>query len=207
MRTSKIFSLRFFIVVTALVILMGCGSRVSKTDTDNKAQQNKTVGHDVQPSLVEDGIRQSNFIEGIKEIPFKVTPLLFEVHSKNEPVIVTINDTLEPEKLGMQDDLLDYSIYLYVHPLDIGYWYRQNPASPQEKWTSQANLSLYWVNEAGGFLSRRTVRNGWGFEIIAVLIKQSLSKTLPEIVFNLEDLIKVKGVHVVSEIRTAIVKR
>jgi len=148
--------------------------------------------------------------EGIKEKEFEASPQAFEVYAKNNPFIVTIHDTLDLDKLKIsRNDLLNYNIYLYVHPLDVDYWYRQSPSIAEEKWTAQANLSLEWSsnNIYSGYLSNREVKNGQGFQIIAVMMKQSLSKTLPEIVQNLEDLTKVKGVHIVSGIRTTIVKK
>jgi len=107
--------------------------------------------------------------------------------------------------------LLDYNIYLYVHPLDHRtYWERQGQAPATVKWMAQANLNL-----GVRFIP---INDGDGFQIIAVLVKQSssvtiseakknISDTLPEKVRNLRELRKLEGVHFVSEIRTVIFKR
>jgi hypothetical protein len=48
------------------------------------------------------------------------------------------------------------------------------------------------------------IEDGQGFQIIAVLVKQSSLGELPQHVESLGYLKKVKGVHIISEIRTAI---
>jgi hypothetical protein len=201
MKVSKNLRLRFFILMVVFGILMGCGSIASQPDTAKKEQQIQENIGDKQK------VRQATGTY-TKEIPFKVTPLRFEVYSD----IFTICDTLNLENLNIAPgDLLDYNIYLYVHPLDHRtYWERQGPAAASVKWMAQADLKV----------GRRIIpiRDGNGFQIIAVLVRQSLSvtddeakknisDTLPGTVRNLGELRQLEGVHIISEVRTAIFRR
>jgi hypothetical protein len=131
----------------------------------------------------------------IKESTFKVTPLQAEVYSKDEHVSVTISDILNLEKLGLSSgDLLDYNIYLYVHPLNADGWWRQNPATANTKWTAQAYL---------GGIGQYSAIDGEVFEIAALLAGQ----TPPDRVANLGILREMTDIHLISEIRQMTVRR
>ena len=98
MKISKNLRLSFFILTLVLGILMGCGSRVSQPDTAKEERQIRENKGDKQKVRQDTGTY-------IKEIPFKVTPLRFEVYSD----IVTICDTLNLEELKISPGgLLDY---------------------------------------------------------------------------------------------------
>ncbi len=133
----------------------------------------------------------------IKESTFKVTPLQSEVYSKDEHVSVTISDILNLERLGItSSDLLDYNIYLYVHPLNADGWWRQNPATANTKWTAQA-----YLGGEGEF----SAKDGEVFQVVAFLAKQHLR--MPEKVNQLRILRDMDGVYIISEIRTMTVRR
>ena len=51
------------------------------------------------------------------------------------------------------------------------------------------------------------IEDGQGFQIIAVLVKQSSSDKLPEYVKSLGELKKVEGVHIISEVRTVFFRK
>lgn len=144
-----------------------------------------------------------------KEEPFNVTPLHFEV----DTTIVTISDILNLEDLKIYSgDLFDYSIYLYVRPMNKPDWIRQGPAAAALKWVAQADLDdldVEYGSEIHMFVSspHLPIKNGEGFQIIAVLVKQSSSEMLPQHVESLGALRKLEGVHIISEVRTAIFRQ
>lgn len=140
------------------------------------------------------------------EEPFKVTPLHFDVYSN----IVTICDILNLEDLKISPgDLFDYSIYLYVRPLNKTDWIRQGPAAAALRWIAQADLEAKSHRAPFSPISPIyiPIRDGEGFQIIAVLVKQSFSDKLPADIVSLGDLKKMEGVHIISEVRTAIFRR
>jgi len=178
MRSTKDLILRLLIITVVLSGLMGCGSP-GESSPGETAKKEETS----QKAAV------------IKESTFKVTPLQAEVYSKDEHVRIKVSDILNLEELGISSaDLLDYQIFLYVHPLNGGGWFRQNPVAASTKWTANAFL---------GGIGPHTATDGESFQVAAFMANQSL----PGEVMEPRILRDMEGVHMISEIRTMTVRR
>jgi hypothetical protein len=176
---SKKLKMLSIICIMGVIVFSGCGSEEPNPETKGGAPP-------LQPAPKE---------SVVKKVEFNITPLHSEVYSKDEQVRATISDVLDIDKIGIaSEDLLDYSIYLYVHPLNSDGWWRQNPVPPTTEWTAQAYL---------GGLGQYSAKDGEKFQIIAVLSKQPP----PEKVKQIRLLREIENLYFISELRTMTVRR
>lgn len=130
-----------------------------------------------------------------KDSKFKVCDIQIDHFSKDEHVTITICDTLDLTRLKIdEENLLDYNIYLYVHPLNAEGWWRQNPSLATKYWTAQAYL---------GGIGQNSATHNEVFQIVAVIS----TETPPEKVNKLKLLKLVNNLHVETTVRSITVKR
>lgn len=119
-----------------------------------------------------------------------------EVVSSAAHFSITVKGVLDQSKYNLPKELklLDYQIYILVHPLAADGWWRQNPATARKDWEAQAYL---------GGIGQHSAKDGERFEIVAVLAKGRLRDKYD----RLQTVVKESDTFQISEVKTLITRR
>jgi hypothetical protein len=118
------------------------------------------------------------------------------VFSKDEHFNIYVRGQLDSIKYNFLGKLnmVDYRIYIFVHPLNADGWWKQNKAEATNPWVAQAYL---------GGTGQYSAKNGEMFQIIAVITKEDLHDKYE----TRQEIINLKNTFEISPVKIVLIRR